>query len=128
MESRLVETIVCPACGAELPPSASICSRCGNATVASETRCASPGSRWPTAPATGAAVGRSLLDRPWFILGLLFLVTAILGLPLLWMSRGFSRTWKIVLSVAVTLYTAALLWGFWRIMNWSVSRIIDSLH
>ena len=72
--------------------------------------------------------GRSLLDRPWFILGLLFLVTAMLGLPLLWMSRGFSRSWKIVLSVAVTLYTAALLWGFWLIMNWSVSRIIDSLR
>jgi hypothetical protein len=56
------------------------------------------------------------------------LVTAILGLPLLWMSRGFSRPWKIVLSVAVTLYTAALLWGFWLIMHWSVSRIIDSLR
>ncbi|MCU0875145.1 MAG: hypothetical protein MUE50_22665 [Pirellulaceae bacterium] len=68
------------------------------------------------------------MDRPWFILGLLFLVTAIFGLPLLWMSRGFSRPGKIVLSVAITLYTAALLWGFGLIMHWSVSRIIDSLR
>ena len=79
---------------------------------------------WTASPATCAP---SLLDRPWFILCLLFFVTAILGLPLLWISRGFSRTWKIALSVIVTLYTALLLWGFWRIMNWSVSRIMDSL-
>jgi len=122
MASRLVETIVCPACGAELPPSASACIRCGSTTTASV-----PGRSQPPPTAT-CRTGRSLLDRPWFILGLLFLVTAILGLPLLWMSHGFSRPWKIVLSVAVTLYTAALLWGFWLIMNWSVSRIMDSLR
>lgn len=99
--------------------------------AASKTRCANhagASSRLQAEPAAGSAFGRSLLDRPWFILGLLFLVTAILGLPLLWMSRGFSRAWKIALSVAVTLYTAALFWGFWLTMNWSVSRIIDSLR
>lgn len=74
-----------------------------------------------------AAGGKSLLDRPWFILGLLFLVTAILGLPLLWISRGFSPAWKIVLSVIVTLYTALLFWGFWLVLTWSVSRIMDSI-
>lgn len=123
MESRLIETIVCPACGAELPPSARVCSRCGSATAASGPDGAS---RLQRSKSTGA--GTSLLDRPWFILGLLFLVTAILGLPLLWTSHGFSRPWKFVLSVAVTLYTAALFWGFWLIMNWSASRIIDSLR
>jgi ribosomal protein L40E len=131
MESRLVEIIVCPACGTELPPSAGVCSRCGSTTAARETRCSSPagtGGRRQAAPETGTVDGRSLLDRPWFILGLLFLVTAIFGLPLLWMSRGFSRPGKIVLSVAITLYTAALLWGFGLIMHWSVSRIIDSLR
>ena len=122
MEPRLVDTIVCPACGAELPPSASACARCGSTTTASVPG----GSQLP--PAAASRTNTSLLDRPWFILGLLFLVTAILGLPLLWMSRGFSRPWKIVLSVAVTLYTAALLWGFGLIMHWSVSRIIDSLR
>ncbi len=131
MESRLVEIIVCPACGTELPPSADVCSRCGSATEARETRYSSPagtGSRRQVASEAGIVDGRSLLDRRWFILGLLFLVTAILGLPLLWMSRGFSRPWKIALSVAVTIYTAALLWGFWLMMNWSVSRIMDSLR
>jgi ribosomal protein L40E len=122
MEPKLVDTIVCPACGAELPPSARVCARCGSATTASMAG----GSQLP--PAATCRAGRSLLDEPWFILGLLFLVTAVLGLPLLWTSRGFSRVWRIVLSVAVTLYTAALLWGFGLIMHWSVSRIIDSLR
>ena len=82
----------------------------------------------PPLSADSAPSRTSLLDRPWFILGLLFFVAAILGLPLLWMSGGFSRVWKIVLSVVVTLYTALLLWGFWLIMSWSVSRIMDSLR
>jgi len=121
MAPELVATTVCAECGADLPPSAGVCPGCGAATIVAAAR-------KPPALASSAAGGRSLLDRPWFILGLLFFVTAILGLPLLWISRGFSRVWKIVLSVVVTLYTALLLWGFWWIMNWSVSRIMDSLR
>ncbi len=77
---------------------------------------------------TSAPGGPSLLDRPWVILCLLFFVTAILGLPLLWISRGFSRAGKIALSVIVTLYTALLMWGFWLVMSWCVSRIMESLR
>jgi len=117
MESRLIETIVCPACGIELPASATVCPRCRNATAVRSS---------VERPLTD--VRPSLLDRPWFIIGLLFLVTAILGLPLLWVSRGFTRPWKVMLSVAVTLYTAVLLWGFGLIMQWSWSRILDSLR
>lgn len=111
--------VVCSACGAEVPPSAGVCQRCGAAT-----RVAAAG---PAQAVNSAAGGKSLLDRPWFILGLLFLVTAILGLPLLWISRGFSPAWKIVLSVIVTLYTVLLFWGFWLVLTWSVSRIMDSI-
>jgi hypothetical protein len=119
MELELQTPIICPACGAQWPPSVSVCPHCGAAATASAAK--------PPQAANSATRGDSLLDRPWFILCLLFFVTAILGLPLLWISRGFSRTWKIALSVIVTLYTALLLWGFWRIMSWSVSRIMDSL-
>jgi ribosomal protein L40E len=118
MSPELVTPIVCPDCGAELPPAARVCPRCGAATPA---RASDPPA------AHSAARSSSLLDRPWFILCLLFFVTAILGVPLLWISRGFSLAWKIVLSVVVTLYTALLLWGFWWIMDWSLSRIMDSL-
>ena len=128
MEPKLVTTIVCPVCSAELPLAARVCSHCGAAAAAPRCRIPPAASNRDAPSLPEVESGRSLLDRPWFILGLLFLVTAILGLPLLWVSRGFSRAWKIVLSVVVTLYTALLLWGFWQVMNWSVSRIMDSLR
>lgn len=49
-----------------------------------------------------------LHSRP-MILGLLFGVTAILGLPLLWYSPVFSRQEKFWWSVAITFYTLVLL-------------------
>lgn len=119
MEPELETTILCSECGAQRPPSVGVCPDCGAAATASASQ--------PPQAADSAASEKTLLDRPWFILCLLFFVTAILGLPLLWISRGFSLTWKIALSLIVTLYTALLLWGFWWIMSWSVSRIMDSL-
>lgn len=118
-DSEPVAAVVCSACGAELPPLAGVCRRCGTPKAVAAAKSAQA-----AGPADG---GQSLLDRPWFILALLFLVTAILGLPLLWISRGFSPAWKIALSVIVTLYTALLFWGSWLIVNWSVSRIMESL-
>jgi hypothetical protein len=69
---------------------------------------------------------RELLDNPWLIVGMLFLVTAALGLPLLWLSRGFSRPAKIALTFAVLLYTALLFWLVWLILLWSYGRIIGT--
>jgi hypothetical protein len=43
------------------------------------------------------------------ILLLLFCATGFLGLPLLWMSRAFTTTEKIVWSILNTLYTSALI-------------------
>ncbi len=67
------------------------------------------------------------LDNPWVVVGLLFLVFAVLGIPLIWISKAFPTWGKIVLTIAVTLYTALLLWGFYLVMAWSYHRIIDSM-
>ena len=67
------------------------------------------------------------LDNPWVVVGLLFLVVAVLGVPLIWISKAFPTWGKVVLTIAVTLYTALLLWGFWLVMAWSYNRIIDSM-
>ncbi|MBM4089981.1 MAG: hypothetical protein FJ276_11255 [Planctomycetes bacterium] len=67
------------------------------------------------------------LHNPWVITGLLFLVTGALGIPLIWLSRAFSRTTKWILTVAVSVYTVFLLWGFWRIMAWCYGRIVNAL-
>ena len=121
MPPEQATTAVCAECGARLPPSSHVCPGCGGATTAVTAQPPPP----QTVPLTGF---RSLVDRPWLILCLLFFVTAICGLPLLWISRGFSLTWKIVLSLIVTLYTVLLFWGFWWIVNWSWTRILDSLR
>jgi hypothetical protein len=46
--------------------------------------------------------------RPWAVVFLLFVVLGPLGLPLLWKSPSFSRGWKIVLTVAMVIYSALL--------------------
>ena len=70
---------------------------------------------------------RKALDNPWLMLAMLFFVTAALGIPFLWMSRGFSTAAKIVLTVVVLLWTALILWLFWLVMMWSWTRVSDAL-
>jgi hypothetical protein len=47
--------------------------------------------------------------RPWAVVVLLFLVLGPLGLPLLWKSPSFTRGWKIVLTLAMVVYTLLLI-------------------
>ena len=58
----------------------------------------------------------------------LFFVTAAPGLPLLWISRGFSLTGKIVLTILVLIWTALVLWGFYLVMAWCLPRIWESIQ
>lgn len=83
---------------------------------------------------SGAPVARSkwggLLDNRPAILALLFFVTGIFGLPLLWMSGSFSQTEKIVWSIVVTLYTLLLIGATVAICWWAyveVSQLINSM-
>jgi hypothetical protein len=46
--------------------------------------------------------------RPWAVVVLLFLVLGPLGLPFLWRSPSFTRGWKIILTVAMVVYTVVL--------------------
>src|SRR5688572_631343 len=69
-------------------------------------------------PAKAPPSWRELIDNPWIMILVLFLVTAALGLPFLWMSRGFSTFSKSVLTIAVLLWTALVFWVFYLIMAW----------
>jgi len=71
---------------------------------------------------------RGLVDNPWLVMAMLFFVTAALGLPVLWISRGFSMLAKVVLTIVVLAWTALVLWVFWLIMAWCVPRIWDGLR
>jgi hypothetical protein len=81
----------------------------------------------PPAAPPRAQSWRDIIDNPWLMLAMLFLVTAALGLPFLWISRGFSTLSKIILTIAVLAWTALVLWLFWLVMVWSYTRIMDSL-
>jgi ribosomal protein L40E len=106
MEPVSVNTIICPACGAELAAAAQECDHCGSATTG--------GDRRSEAEPPTVSSQQKLIDNPWAIIGLLFGVAAGFGLPFLWKSRGFSTFWKVVLSVIVTLYTILILWLIYR--------------
>lgn len=71
---------------------------------------------------------REAIDNPWLMILMLFFVTAALGLPFLWISRGFSALSKFLLTIVVLLWTALVLWVFYLIMAWCIPRIMDSLR
>lgn len=71
---------------------------------------------------------RRALDNPWLMLAMLFLVTAFLGLPFLWMSRGFTTFWKVIVTIAVLLWTALIFWLFWLVMLWTVPTIYNGVR
>ena len=49
--------------------------------------------------------------QPWVVVLLLVLVLGPLGLPLLYKSPKFGRTWKWGLTILTLLYTGYLVWG-----------------
>lgn len=57
------------------------------------------------------------------VLGILFLVTGAIGLPLLWMNKKFSTAERIVWSIIVTLYTIILIGIVCWIVLWSFRQI-----
>jgi len=71
---------------------------------------------------------RELVDRPVALALVLFFVTAALGLPLLWISRGFSLAGKIVLTILVLIWTAVVLWVFYLVMGWCLPRIWEAIQ
>lgn len=70
---------------------------------------------------------REAVDNPWVVLALLFFVMGFLGLPILWASRGFSRTTKVWLSLVVIVYTLVLIGCTGAVIWWSYRSIQESL-
>lgn len=63
---------------------------------------------------------REMADSPWLVIGMLFFVTLFLGLPALWVSRGFSAWSKILWTVLVLLWTGVVFWLFYLFMLYVV--------
>jgi hypothetical protein len=121
MEASFVDNYLCPKCSADVEAEAKVCKSCGAVISAGDA----PSSDSPAIKPDGSL--RGLLHNRWAILGLLFLVMAALGIPVLWASRAFSTRTKILLTIAVSLYTILILWGFWLVMAWCITRIQDAM-
>ena len=63
---------------------------------------------------------RELADNPWLVLGMLFFVTLFLGLPILWLSRGFSPLSKVLWTVLLLVWNAIVFWMFYLVMLYIV--------
>ncbi|WP_417739648.1 hypothetical protein [Rosistilla oblonga] len=68
-----------------------------------------------------------LTDNRAIVLGTLFFVTGVLGLPLLWISRKFTPLQKWLLSIVVTIYTLVLIVIVAVVLMWSWNQIQQSI-
>ncbi len=75
------------------------------------------------APPPSAKVESELIQSRAIVLGTLFLVTGVFGIPLLWMNRKFSSTERIAWTIIVTIYTAILIAIVYMILMWSYRQI-----
>ena len=63
----------------------------------------------------------------FLILAILFFVTGFLGLPVLWLSKSFSLTEKIVWSILNIIYTCALIAGTVAICVWALRPFFSAI-
>jgi hypothetical protein len=63
----------------------------------------------------------------FLILAILFFVTGFLGLPVLWLSKSFSPTEKIVWSILNIIYTFALIAGTVAICVWALRPFFSAI-
>lgn len=86
------------------------------AALPAESEEGGPGASW-----------QEMYDNPALLLSMLFFVTAALGIPFLWKSRAFSTIFKLLLTLVLLVYTAALLWLTWQVLLWSYGRVMDAI-
>ena len=102
MSERFVRNGICPHCSASVVVDVSCCPACGGSLEAVDRRA-------PENTNASTSV-RQLVDNRWAVLAVLFFVAAGFALPILWVSRAFSPLAKIVLTIVILAYTAALIW------------------
>ena len=100
------EKIVCPECSTEYASSAPACPKCRPPSL------------------LRATLDNEFLYRPQVLLGVLFLATGALGLPLLWRAPTFSTPMKWLISVALVLYSASAFWVVGLALWWFYQEML----
>lgn len=127
MDSFTLDSIICPACEAELPAKATSCDHCGANTAAPSALADGQDGRSATADgekdSPGAQPAR-LADRPW-IIAIVLLHLGIFGATWYW-KLNHSREVRIALVVVSFFYTLfvaiVVYWGLRQI-----GHVIESL-
>jgi hypothetical protein len=81
----------------------------------------------PADQAKSKSSGGKLIDNPWAVLGAIFFAMMFLGIPLLWMSRGFSLPGKIFWSIVTLIYSALIIGLFGLVMWYCYQSIVSAL-
>ncbi|MFO0943128.1 MAG: hypothetical protein U0930_20525 [Pirellulales bacterium] len=81
----------------------------------------------PVTPTPGNKRLPAIFDNKWFVLGAIFGAMMFLGLPLLWRCPAFSWIEKLIWTIATLVYSYAVFWVFFWVMNWSWRQIQESM-
>ncbi|MCB9874956.1 MAG: hypothetical protein H6821_12335 [Planctomycetaceae bacterium] len=108
MNAVNVTTIICPDCGAELPPTAEMCQRCGSSTA--------------KAPASESKENaKHLINRPW-VLVVLILHVGFLGIPVYWKTK-YSLNTRLFMVIASIVYTLVAVAFIVIMLQWLIHLI-----
>ena len=69
---------------------------------------------------------REMVQSKTAVLVILFAVTGVLGVPLLWMNKQFTNTERIFWAILVTLYTLFLVYVAYAVCAWSYGVIMGA--
>jgi len=111
MSDPLSAEILCGKCKAPIGANDNYCRHCGTPTAGPSGLSSRTAAAW--------------WESRWFVLTLLFLVLGPLALPLLWRSRRFTWSWKIVLSVMVVGVTVYAVWQAWHSLNQALAPLLE---
>ena len=117
-KAQSIASIFCHQCHVEAGADDRQCRRCGAELRTAELEAPAAGLKTPT-------TWRELIDSRWAVLLLLFGVMGPLAIPILLKSRSFSTVSKVVLSVVVTIYIAALVWCAWLAVKSAYDQLQD---
>ena len=102
MRNQADVTLICPRCSSNVAGEDIGCGNCGAILNVAQN---------PNRSRKNAESAlRTVCDNRWAVLGILFLVMAAFGIPLLWCSRAFSWRGKALLTILVIAYTALIVW------------------
>ncbi len=104
MSAHDIENVLCPQCSA----ADRVCPHCGARLDGGPVRHRPP----------------DVAESRFAVLMLLFAALGPLAFPVLWRSPRFSRKWKVLLTIVVSIITCVVVWLLWYVID----RFLEALR